>query len=95
MLPLRLVLDTDYMWQSKVQYQLTETPDTIQGAYGIWDASVGIDDSASHWRVSALVKNIADTHYSSYLAHGNFAGVMRWVPRDNDRYAGIEVQKSF
>jgi iron complex outermembrane recepter protein len=92
---LRLVLDTDYKWQSKVQYQLTETPDTIQGGYGIWDASVGIDDSASHWRVSALVKNIADTHYSSYLAHGDLAGVMRWVPRDNDRYAGIEAQKSF
>jgi iron complex outermembrane receptor protein len=92
---LRLVLDTDYKWQSKVQYQLTETPDTIQGAYGIWDGSVGIEDSASHWRVSALVKNIADTHYSSYLAHGDLAGVMRWVPRDNDRYAGLEVHKSF
>jgi iron complex outermembrane receptor protein len=93
--PLRLVFDTEYKWQSKVQYQLTETPDTIQGAYGIWDGSVGIDNPDSHWRVSALVKNIADTHYSSYLAHGDFAGVMRWVPRDNDRYAGIELQKSF
>ena len=92
---LRLVLDTDYKWQSKVQYQLTETPDTIQGAYGIWDGSVGVEDTAGHWRVSALVENIADTHYSSYLAHGDLAGVMRWVPRDNDRYAGIEVHKSF
>jgi iron complex outermembrane receptor protein len=74
---------------------LTETPDTIQGAYGIWDASVALDDDAAHWRVSAVVKNIGDTHYSSYLAHGDLAGVMRWVPRDYDRYAGVEFHKSF
>jgi iron complex outermembrane recepter protein len=92
---LDVVLDSDYKWQSKVQYQLTEEADTIQGAYGIWDGSIGLHDAARGWRVSALVKNIADTHYSSYLAHGDLAGVMRWVPRDNDRYAGVEIQKTF
>lgn len=92
---LRLVVDSDYKWQSKEQFQLTETPDTVQGAYGIWDGSIGLRDEAQGWRVSAVVKNIAGTHYSSYLAHGDLAGVMRWVPRDNDRYAGIEVHKSF
>ena len=92
---LNLVLDTDYKWQSKVQYQLAETPDTVQAAYGVWDLSVGLSDDAKGWRVSALVKNVGDTHYSSYLAHGNLAGVVRWVPRDEDRYAGIDVHKSF
>jgi iron complex outermembrane receptor protein len=92
---LKLVIDTVYKWQSKVQYQLTETPDTIQGAYGIWDGGIALADEGHGWRVSALVKNIADTHYSSYLAHGNLAGAMRWVPRDNDRYFGIDVHKSF
>jgi iron complex outermembrane recepter protein len=92
---LNLVLDSDYHWQSKVQYQLTETPDTIQGAYGIWDASLGLTNDKAGWRVSALVKNITDKSYSSYLAHGDFAGVMRWLPRDASRYAGIDVHKSF
>ena len=92
---LDVVLDTDYHWQSKVQYQLTETPDTIQAAYGIWDAGVALADKAQGWRVAALVKNIGNTHYSSYLAHGDLAGVMRWVPRDYDRYAGIQVSKTF
>jgi iron complex outermembrane recepter protein len=92
---LNVVLDTDYKWQSKVQYQLTETPDTVQAAYGIWDASVALTDHAKGWRVAALVKNIGDTYYSSYLAHGDLAGVMRWVPRDYDRYEGIEVSKTF
>ncbi len=90
-----VVLDTDYKWQSKVQYQLTETPDTVQGAYGIWDAGIALADATQGWRIAALVKNISDTHYSSYLAHGDLAGVMRWVPRDYDRYEGIEVSKTF
>lgn len=90
-----VILDTDYHWQSKVQYQLTETPDTVQAAYGIWDAGVALANQTQGWRVAALVKNIADTHYSAYLAHGDLAGVMRWVPRDYDRYAGIQVSKTF
>jgi iron complex outermembrane recepter protein len=88
-----MFVNSDYRWQSKVQYQLTETPDTIQPAYGIWDGSVGFNSDG--WRVSAIVKNIGNTSYSSYLAHGDLGGVMRWVPRDNSRYAGIDIHKSF
>lgn len=90
-----LVLDTDYRWQSKVQYQLTETPDTIQDAYGIWNANITFADDDDGLRVTGLVKNLLDTHYSSYLAHGNLAGLVRWVPRDDSRYYGITVRKDF
>ena len=92
---LNVVVDSDYHWQSKVQYQLTETPDTVQGAYGILDGSIGLSNDRQGWRVSALVKNITDKSYSAYLAHGNLAGVVRWLPRDSSRYAGIDVHKSF
>jgi iron complex outermembrane recepter protein len=92
---LHWVLASDFQWQSRVQYQLTETADTIQGAYGIWNASVTLADDLRGWSVRALVKNITDTNYSEYLAHGDFAGVMRWLPRDVSRYAGIDVRKSF
>ncbi|WP_044561281.1 TonB-dependent receptor [Azospirillum sp. B4] len=92
---LSLILDTDYRWQSKVQYQLTETPDTIQGAYGIWNGGVTLANTDQQWRASILVKNILDTHYSSYLARGNLAGVVRWVPRDGSRYWGVTLHKDF
>jgi iron complex outermembrane receptor protein len=92
---LHWVLASDFQWQSRVQYQLTETADTTQGAYGIWNASVTLADDLRGWSVRALVKNITDTNYSEYLAHGDFAGVMRWLPRDASRYAGIDVRKSF
>jgi iron complex outermembrane receptor protein len=92
---LRWVLASDFQWQSRVQYQLTETADTTQGAYGIWNASVTLANDLRGWSVRALVKNITATSYSEYLAHGDFAGVMRWVPRDASRYAGIDIRKSF
>ncbi|MGO9931916.1 MAG: TonB-dependent receptor [Steroidobacteraceae bacterium] len=92
---LNAVVGSNYRWQSKVQYQLTETPDTIQGSYGIWDARLSLTNDSQGWRVTAVVNNIANKSYSSYLAHGDFAGVMRWVPRDNGTYGGIEVHKSF
>ena len=88
-------VNSNYRWQSKVQYQLTQTPDTIQGAYGIWDAGVGVANANDGWRISLLVKNIANQSYSSYIAHGDLAGVVRWVPRDDSRYGGIDVHKSF
>ena len=92
---LHWVLASDFQWQSRVQYQLTETADTRQGAYGIWNASVTLADDLRGWSVRALVKNITATNYSEYLAHGDFAGVMRWLPRDVSRYAGIDIRKSF
>jgi iron complex outermembrane receptor protein len=90
-----LAVATDFDWQTKTQYQLTETPDTVQKAYGIWNASLTLADFDQGWRVAGLVKNILDTHYSSYLAYGSLAGVVRYVPRDDHRYFGIELHKDF
>jgi iron complex outermembrane receptor protein len=86
---------TDFDWQSATQYQLTETPATIQKAYGIWNASVTLANTPGAWRVTGLIKNILDEHYSEYLVYGDLGGVVRYVPRDNSRYFGIEVRKDF
>jgi iron complex outermembrane receptor protein len=91
----QLNFNTDYNWQSKTQYQLTETPDTIQQAYGIWDGAVTLINTNQDWKVSFLIKNILDQHYSSYITHGDLGGVLRYVPRDNSRYVGFSVRKDF
>lgn len=88
-------VDTDYNWQSKTQYQLSQTPDTIQPAYGIWNASLGLIGVRDGWSARVLVKNILNQHYSSYLAHGDLAGAIRWAPRDDDRYFGVNLHKDF
>lgn len=86
---------TDFVWQSRAQYQITQQPDTIQQAYGIWNASISLRDFENNWRVTGLVKNILDQHYSNFIAYGAVGGVIRYVPRDFSRYFGIELRKDF
>jgi iron complex outermembrane receptor protein len=90
-----LRFNTDFSWQTRTQNQLTETPDTIQQAYGIWNGSISLLNAANQWRVTGVVKNILDQHYSDFLAYGSLGGVVRYVPRDDSRYFGIEVRKDF
>lgn len=90
-----LQISTDYSWKSKTQYSLSATPDTIQDAYGIWNAGIGLIGTKNGWSARALVKNIANEHYSPFVAYGSVAGAVRFVPRDNDRYYGVTLRKDF
>ena len=91
---LDIELGTDYNWQSEVQYDISQNPDTKQGAYGIWNASVALADYNQGWRVALLGKNLADKSYSSVLASGS-GYIYRSVPRDDERYFGVQVRKDF
>jgi iron complex outermembrane receptor protein len=84
----------DYEYQSAEQFQLTETPDTVQGSYGIWNATIGISKPKDGWRVQLMCKNIGDIPYATLLTE---AGGMVWreVPRDNGRYFGVALHKDY
>ncbi|MCO8167559.1 TonB-dependent receptor [Pseudomonas sp. 21LCFQ02] len=91
---LDIELSTDYAWQSEVQYDISQNIDTKQGAYGIWNASVALADYNAGWRVALLGKNLADKSYSPMLATGgNY--IYRAVPRDDERYFGVQLRKDF
>jgi iron complex outermembrane recepter protein len=88
-------LNSVYTWQSRTQYSLAETPDTIQSAYGIWNGSIGITDRSHGLRLTLILRNILDMHYASYIKYGNEAGVTNFIPRDFNRYGGFELHKDF
>jgi iron complex outermembrane receptor protein len=92
---LDIELSTDYAWQDQVQYSLDQNENTIQGAYGIWNASVALANYNQGWRVALLGKNLADKSYSNGLAYSGTNYVYRSVPRDDQRYFGVEVRKDF
>jgi len=87
-------LSTDYGWQSEVQYDISQNPDTKQGAYGVWNASVALADYDKGWRVALLGKNLGDASYSPLLASGS-GYIYRAVPRDDRRYVGLQMRKDF
>ncbi|MBD8638620.1 TonB-dependent receptor [Sphingomonas sp. CFBP 13733] len=92
---LALELQSDVTFSSKVQYALAQTPSTVQPAYAIWNASVALLSDRSGWQLRAYVKNLTNTSYSSFLTAGTFAGTVRFVPRDDQRYAGLLLRKDF
>ena len=91
---LDIELGTDYSWQSEAQYDISQNPDTRQGAYGLWNASAAVADYNNGWRVAVLAKNLADKSYSPLLASGS-GYIYRAVPRDDERYFGAQLRKDF
>lgn len=90
---LRLDLATDYNWQSEVQYDLSIATNTIQPSYGIVNMSIALSNPAAGWRVALLGKNLGDKSYAAFLGAG--ANTQRSVPRDDQRYFGINARLDF
>jgi iron complex outermembrane receptor protein len=84
----------DYSWQSKVQFDLQQQPDSFQKAYGIVNASIALV-SDKGWRVSVIGKNLADTSYSTLVQNNPGPAITRYVPRDDRRYFGVTLRYDF
>jgi iron complex outermembrane receptor protein len=89
----RLELGADYAWQSDTQYDLSTSTNTIQPAYGIFNAFVAIGNPRKGWRVALHGKNLGDESYAQQLLPG--ANTQRSVPRDDERYYGINARLEF
>ncbi|MEI6738359.1 MAG: TonB-dependent receptor, partial [Pseudomonadota bacterium] len=88
-----MAISADYTWQSETQFDLSTSANTIQPAYGTFNASVSLADIGSGWRVTLVGKNLADKSYSQFLLPG--ANTQRSVPRDDKRYLGVNVRYDF
>ncbi len=89
-----LSVKTDYSWQSEQQDSIGQTPDTIQPAYGIWNAYVVLANSKDGWDIRLAARNLTDQHYYTIVGEAN-GGVVGTVPRDFNRYWGVAFHKDF
>ena len=90
-----LTLDygVDANFQSKTNFDLQQQPDSVQGAYTIVNASVALVSTAG-WRVALIGKNLGDKSYASFIQNsGNH--INRYVPRDDERYFGVNARYDF
>jgi iron complex outermembrane receptor protein len=84
----------DYTYQAKTQYDLFQSPDAIQGAYGIVNAGIALSSPVGGWRIALVGKNLANKSYATNLVSST-GYVTRAVPRDDERYFGITARKEF
>jgi iron complex outermembrane receptor protein len=92
---LELNVNVAYRWQSAMRYQYVTTSDLTEPAYKVWDLSLSLRHPRRSWSAGVLVKNVLDQSYSSYRAGGNLGGIVRYLPRDVRRYAGLYLQRDF
>ncbi|MYM70139.1 TonB-dependent receptor [Pseudoduganella sp. FT55W] len=87
-------LSADYSWQAKTQYDLFQSADAIQGAYGVINAGIALSSPVGGWRIALVGKNLANKSYATNLV-ASTGYVTRAVPRDDERYFGITARKEF
>jgi iron complex outermembrane receptor protein len=67
-LPFTSTINVNYAWQSEVNFDLKDNPNTRQGAYGITNLSIAFEDKAEgRYRLTLFARNLFDKHYFSSL----------------------------
>jgi iron complex outermembrane receptor protein len=79
--------------QSGTNFDIAQQPDSYQPAYSIWNATVSLQ-STSGWRVALLGKNLRNQSYATFIQSGG-NNINRYVPRDDQRYWGVNVRYDF
>ena len=96
----------DYRWQSATQFSLNQDPGTIQKAYGIFDAGIGMKGKNDAYKLSFFVKNLLDQHYAAGMTNlprnPNWStssvnvSTTQWLPpRDYTRYFGMRLDLTY
>lgn len=88
--PVKAYLSSDWRHVSKQFSDLGESGPI--DPYGLWNASVGFSDQDDRYRLTFMVKNILD---DSYVLLNTSAGQRLMIPRDADRYAGVNLRVRF
>ena len=79
--------------QSATNFDISQQPDSVQPAYTIVNATIGLQSTAG-WRVALLGKNLGNKSYATFIQNsGNH--INRYVPRDDQRYYGVNLRYDF
>lgn len=91
-----LIVDfsADYSYQARTQFDLFQSPDAIQCAYGVVNAGIALSSPVDGWRIALVGKNLANKSYATNLV-ASTGYVTRAVPRDDERYFGITARREF
>lgn len=96
-------VDVNYAYRSKVNYSLSEDPNTVQKGYGITSLNVGIETPGQRVRLAIFARNLFDVRYASYIFPSSFqagsasvkAGYSQFIPEDAHRIVGVSLSGKF
>jgi iron complex outermembrane receptor protein len=99
-LPFDLTLNSNYTFQTKVNFDPNGNPIAVQGAYGILNLSATLVERAGHYDVALFANNALNRGYISGITDqgsrwGNLAALTAWRSRDAQRYIGLRLNGYF
>jgi iron complex outermembrane receptor protein len=87
-----------YQWQDEVNFDLLQSPLSVQDAYGIFNLSVGIAAKDESYRLTLFANNLFDQDFVTSIGGSNFytnPTQVQMVPRGAERYLGLRLKYNF
>lgn len=96
-------VDANYSWRSKVNFSLSQDPNTVQDAYGVLSLNVGVQTPGQKLRLAVFARNLTDEHYASFIYASSFqagsasvpAGYSQFFPEAARRIVGVSLSGKF
>lgn len=96
-------VDANYSWRSKVNFSLSQDPNTVQDAYGVLSLNVGVQTPGQRLRLAVFARNLTDEHYASFIYASSFqagsasvpAGYSQFFPEAARRIVGVSLSGKF
>jgi iron complex outermembrane recepter protein len=97
---LRGLAQANFQYQTKVNYSLSQDPQTVQKAYGVVNIGLGVRAEDRGYEIVAFVNNLFNEKYFPTLVNslGNFGNQLATqaiIPRDFERYGGVRMSFNF
>lgn len=93
-LPVDFIVGTTATFEGVKYATFGEPVDARIRDYVLWNASLAIVDQRDRFKLAFLVKNILDQSYYTGIAGGQ-GGIRIRIPRNADRYAGVQLSGKF
>ncbi|CAM4119320.1 TonB-dependent receptor [Roseateles saccharophilus] len=93
---LRATLRADYSWRGRFYFTEFNTPDAMQGAYGLLNLSATLRPAAGHWKLWANVRNANDkAAFTSMSIASPVLGAARQVTYTPPRQFAVGLSYDF
>ncbi|MFL6759964.1 TonB-dependent receptor [Sphingomonas sp.] len=99
-MPVTGLVQAAYSYTSRINFSLSQDPETIQPGFGILNLAVGVRGISRPYEIAVFVNNVFDQQYYGNLinsrgTYNNQIATQAILPRDFRRYAGVRASYSF
>lgn len=95
---LELFGNLNWYWRDEATFTVAPNPNTVQDAYGLLGASIGIGSADQRWRVTLFGRNLLDEEFAANIGEavmGAPGETQQLFTADSRRTVGVELSFSY